>query len=290
MRLVQVAGGGAAVPLALIGADPELAAEVQYQLHLAGVLDPPSDGLFGPVSHWALGEFLAHWGLAGAQVLDREVASALLQGELAFAMAARANFAGDIVRAMQGAGYWLSRHPHTYNIVYIERMGLDGTPPCGQPGEFADVRLLLRIASGGRPEILGAWDATLAPGRSHDGVAAVDAAGGLRLARGQYKAWCIGQHAGATPHEALVQVEPVKAHREGEPHACFTGMFGLDQHWGHDIDEVGCASAGCLASRTRSGHREFMSMLRADPRHGVCKGYRFMTTVLSAEEVGAGYP
>src|SRR6218665_1614834 len=42
------------VPSALIGADKALARELQQRLADLGLLDPPVDGAFGPVSRWAL--------------------------------------------------------------------------------------------------------------------------------------------------------------------------------------------------------------------------------------------
>ena len=68
--------------MARVGADAELAADVQAQLAAAGLLDPPADRLFGPVSHWALAEYLQYWGLADADAIDMQVASALLQADV----------------------------------------------------------------------------------------------------------------------------------------------------------------------------------------------------------------
>lgn len=50
MRLVQIAGGAPAVPLPRLRIDTELVAEVQAQLALAGLLDPPADGQYGAVT------------------------------------------------------------------------------------------------------------------------------------------------------------------------------------------------------------------------------------------------
>ena len=272
MRLVHIAGGAPSVALARIGADAELAWDVQTQLARAGLLDPPGDRLFGPVSQWALSEFLQFWGLADAPAIDRQVATALLQGEVAFALVPGDDLAGDIARAMVAAGYWICRHPRAMNIVYVEDMGLDGTP--SRDADFADARLLLRVGDRGKPEIAGAWDGSICPERT-----------AAHLAPGQYKAWSVGLHQGSAPHEALVQTRPVAVLAgEGEPE---TGLFGIDQHCGEDLayDGMGRASAGGLVGRSKSGHREFMSMLRGDARYLACKGYRFLSTLLPFEAV-----
>jgi hypothetical protein len=270
MTLESLAGGAPAVPLARLGADPQLAAEVQAQLAVAGLLDPPGDGLFGPVSHWALSEFLSHWGLAGASTLDAQVAHALLRAEAAFPVVPGEDLAGDVARAMQTAGQWICRHPRAVNIVYVEDMGLDGTASRA-PG-FADARLLLRVDECGRPQLAGAWEGSTR-------------AGAVRVAEGQYKAWSVGLHLGDTPYDALVQTGPVQALAEREAPA--QGLFGLDQHCGDDLGRAGTGrtSAGGLVGRTKSGHREFMALVRSDPRYLACKGYRFMSAVLPLEAV-----
>lgn len=273
MRLVQIAGDLPAVPLARVGADAELAADVQAQLALAGLLDPPADGRFGPVSHWALSEFLAHWGLAGATAIDMQVASALLQAEAAFPLVPGDDLAGDIVRALQEASLWICRHPRALNIVYVEDLGLDGAP--SRDAVFGDARLLLRIDEWGRPQIAGAWDGSVQPPKAS-----------VRLACGQYKAWTVGLHRGDTPYEALVQSEPVRV--VNGYGAMLTGLFGVDQHGGDDPGSagLGCTSAGALVGRSKSGHREFMAMLKGDPRYAASKGYRFMASVLPLADVG----
>lgn len=273
MNLVQIAGGSPAVPLARLGADPELAADVQAQLALAGLLDPPADGRFGPVSHWALAEFLAHWGLAGAPAIDMQVASALLQADAAFPLVAGDDLAGDVVRALQAADLWFCRHPSALNIVYVEDLGLDGAP--SRDPVFADARILLRVDERGRPQVAGAWEGSVQP-----------ACAALRIACGQFKAWTVGVHQGDTPYEALVQSEPVRAVNGNG--AALTGLFGLDQHCGEDFGHGGLArtSAGALVGRSKSGHREFMALVKGDPRYLASKGYRFTASVLPLDAVG----
>jgi hypothetical protein len=119
----------------------------------------------------------------------------------------------------------------------------------------------------GQPQVAGAWEGSL-------GGHAPDA---LRIACGQYKAWNVGQHRGDTPYEALVQTAPVQAHSGRGAALC--GLFGLDQHCGEDLCAPPCCAGG-LAGRSKSGHREFMALVKGDPRFLASKGYRFVTTVL----------
>jgi hypothetical protein len=61
-------------------------------------------------------------------------------------------------------------------------------------------------------------------------------------------------------------------------------VFGINHHWGYDlpVNDLGHSSAGCLVGRTRSGHRQFMSLLKSDPRYAESNGYRFLTAIISA--------
>lgn len=78
MKLAQLATGTVAVPIALIGADRELTSDIQARLATIGLLDPPVDGKFGNVSHWALSVFLRRIGRADAPTIEKEAAAALL--------------------------------------------------------------------------------------------------------------------------------------------------------------------------------------------------------------------
>lgn len=169
MRLVQIAGGGPAVALPLLRVEAGLMAEVQAQLSLAGLLEPPPDGIYGGITRWALTEFLSHWGLAGAISLDLQVASALLQAEAAFPVVPGEDFAGDVVRAMRSGGHWLCRHPKALNIVCVTGMGLDGWPNTNPANRYRDARLLLRNGEHGCPEIAGAWEGVGLTGRTASG-------------------------------------------------------------------------------------------------------------------------
>jgi hypothetical protein len=292
MSLQALAAGGRVVALALIGADRPLALQVQERLAAHGVLDPPADGLFGPVSLWAIAQFLRKIGAANATTLDADAAAALLADEPVFPLKTPASLAGRIVRAMQAAGHWISRLPDCVNIVYIEGVDPDGSPNTDAPNVFNDVRFVIRVNRAGAPEIAEAWEATTEPGRHYTLVEKLDPRGAARIAFGQYKAWSVGTHMAGRPsaHEALVQTESIRVHRdlnadfERTGDGVFQGMFGVNQHWGFDLprSDIGRASAGCLVGRTKAGHRTFMTLCKADPRYTSNNSYRFVATVLPA--------
>ena len=49
--LADIASGAPPVPLALIGSDQALTRQVQQRLGEIGLVDPPANGNFGPVSN-----------------------------------------------------------------------------------------------------------------------------------------------------------------------------------------------------------------------------------------------
>lgn len=291
------AGTRAPVPLALIGGDAALTAEVQEALADIGLLDPPVDKLFGAVSHWALRALLTRMGSPSKPMLDASLAKALLapDRDARFPLRTPDTLAGRIAGAMQAAGHWMNRHPDCVNIVYIEGMRPDGSPNDDAPDAFNDLRLLLRVNRAGTPEIAACWEATSEPGVFHTKIKRLDPRGAARIAFGQYKAWSVGTHGLGRPsaHEALVQVREIPVfrdfnedfERQGDP--VDIGMFGINQHWGYDlpVNAIGNASAGCLVGRTRPGHRDFMAAVKADPRYVASQGYRFLTTVMPAAMV-----
>lgn len=297
MTLNDIAAGDRGVPLSLIGADPVLTAEVQERLAAHGLLDPPADGSFGPVSLWAMAQFLRKAGTPGKTTLDAEAAAALLTDDPVFPLRTPDSLAGRIVLAMQAAGHWLGRHPDCVNIVYVEGMDADGTANTDAPNEFNDLRLVLRVNRAGNPDITEMWEATTEPGKYYTLIEKLDPRGAARIAFGQYKSWSVGTHLAGRPsaHEALVQTASIRVYRdlnqdfERTSDQVFEGLFGVNQHWGFDLprSDVGRASAGCLVGRTRAGHRTFMALCKADPRYAVNNSYRFLTTVLPAAEVPA---
>jgi hypothetical protein len=297
MQLSELADGGGPIPLALIGADSVLTTEVQTRLGEIGLLDPPADGSFGPVSLWATAQFLRKAGQGNVANLDSAAAKLLAseEAEALFPLNETNTFAGQIVAAMTQEGHWICRHPDCINIVYVEGMDVDGSVNTDAPNVFNDLRVVVRINRAGNPEIVDLWEATTEPGIHHTKIEILDPHGAARIALGQFKAWSVGVHMAGRPsaHEALVQTAPIRVHRdlnqdfEREADAVFEGLFGINQHWGFDLpkSDIGRASAGCLVGRTKSGHRAFMALCKKDPRYVANNSYRFMTSVLPAKLV-----
>ena len=298
MNLEAISDGGEPLSIAAIGGDKALATEVQNRLSEAGLLEPPADGEFGPVSQWAMGEFMRKLGKPNKGQLDRGVAAALLDDGLSkrFPLNDTTTLAGRIVAAMRSKGWWITRHPDCVNIVYVEGLNTDGTANNNVANAFNDLRVVIRISRAGNPEIAGAWPATSEPGLFYTKIKKEDPRGAARIAFGQYKSWSVGMHPRSKPavaHEALVQVKDITVfrdmnedfRRDGDPE--FTGLFGINQHWGYDmaLNNIGNASAGCLVGRTKAGHREFMALINADPRYVASRGFRFMTAVLPASDL-----
>jgi hypothetical protein len=300
MTLEEIANGAAPVPLAVIGGDPALTRQLQTLLSTIGLLDPPVDGQFGPVSQWALAALLKRLGLTKAAVIDAPGARALLEGAGSdpFPIQPRNTLAGRLVQALQAQQHWIQRQAECVNIVYVEGLDPDGTRNSDAPNVFNDVRFALRITPSGAPDILGAWEATTEPGKYYTVIAPLDPRGAARIAFGQYKAWSVGIHnpRSKNAHEALVQTASITVYRdlnqdfERPGDAPCDGLFGVNQHCGYDMkkSDIGRASAGCLVGRTRAGHAEFMKLCKEDPRYLANHSYRFMTAVLPAAEVPSG--
>ena len=277
--------------LPALAADKDLARDLQDRLHVIGLLDPPADGKFGPVTRWALSEFCKAAEIKFEEALSRPIARALLapSAESLFPLKPGTDLAGKIVAAMLRRRHWVARHPACVNIVYIEGMNDDGTPNDNKPNHFNDQRTLIRVSPAGVPKIIKQWDATTEPGKFWTMNPMVPE-GAARIAFDQYKSWAVGKHHPGKrgEHEALVQVEDITVFRDlnkdfkRDGDRQFTGVFFVNQHWGYDLPktDIGKAGAGCLVGRTRDGHREFMKLLKADPRFVANNAYRFMTTVM----------
>ena len=300
MDLQAIANGtAAAIAISAIGGQRPLAVEVQERLIAAGLIEPPSDGDFGPVSQWALDEFLRTISSPGNGQLDAALARALLDPSASklYPIKPTNTLAGRIVQAILKKNWWITRHPDCINIVYVEGLNADGRPNDDAPNIFNDLRVVLRINSSGEPEIAGSWEGTTGPGYYYVKVKKLDPRGAARIALGQFKSWSVGMHPRGNPaiaHEALVQVKELTVYRDlnedfrRDDDAQFTGLFGINQHAGYNrpVDDIGNASAGCLVGRTKSGHQAFMAQVKKDPRFVANRGFRFMTTVITAAEVG----
>lgn len=285
---------GAAIPMALLGGRKELAREAQHALIRFGYLDPPADGLWGSVSIWGLGEFCRDNALSLAEGFTPDIARALLNPTNPLPDVRPTNgWLDKVVAYMNRKGYWICRHPSCTNIVYLEGVDPDGKLNDDRPNVFNDLRVVFTIDSSGTPQ-LHSWEGTTEPGQFWT-IAPMNPGGAARIAFDQYKAWAVGTHKKGTPsgHEALVQVKPVRVHRDLNKDfkrtndKIDTGLFGINQHWGYDApkNDLGRTSAGCLVGRTKSGHREFIALLKTDPRFQAIPTYKFISTVLPGDEV-----
>lgn len=258
---------------------------------LVGLLDPPIDGKFGQVSRWALDAFCDQTKISLEGTFTLEIADTLLNRpkDEVFPVNPGQDFAGRVISAMQNQQYWFNRHPKCLNIVYIEGCNTDGTVNANKPNEFNDIRLLISIEDDAIPKLMGVWEGTTEPGKYWT-MHPMDPHGAARIAFGQYKSWVVGTHHLGKPstHEALVQADNVTVYRDlnkdfqriGDK--IYTGMFGINQHWGYDLpkSDLGNSSAGCLVGRTKKGHKEFMSLIKKDPRYLASAAYRYVTTIL----------
>jgi hypothetical protein len=286
MRLRDIVALNKSIPVRDIGLDAELAKDIQEQLTTAGILDPPADGNFGPISKWALGAFS---GSGDVTAMTPHLADALINASPA-SLTPDDELTRRLLDGMSLRGFWLARQPGCVNILYVEGVTPDGTPNDNRSNEFNDSRFVLKVENGGRLTIAGAWEATTEPGRQYT-EHPESPLGAARISFGQFKAWCVGNHRNDRNHEALVQASPITVYRDRnkdyrrEGDQPQTGNFGINQHHGfnYGIDDIRNASAGCLVGRLKAGHREFMAIVKSDPRYGVSRGYRYMTAIMSLD-------
>ncbi|MBK8195834.1 MAG: hypothetical protein IPK76_22500 [Lewinellaceae bacterium] len=310
-----------------------LAIEVQNKLTELGLLDPSITGSesnpFGPeAAHsdppdkntlFALDHFgqITHIPLGGAFTV--ELAERLLQSNRDnFLPLVLDEFASDsaetilakrILRYLQGKGYWIARSPEMLNIVYIEGADADGRKNKDEDNQFNDRRILIRVGSGGIPEIVHNVSATTEPSIE---FAQTDTAkgrkGAARIAFGQYKAWKMGFHQQRTHglnHPALTQSGLLRIHRDlnadgsrsGDKVYIGTG-FGVNQHSTRQSEtrfsrvssfsarrgRVSSWSEGCLVGQVWEEHGEFLRMLQKDIRYVQNKDYIFMSAVLNGDD------
>jgi hypothetical protein len=200
------------------------------------------------------------------------------------------NLADRVITVMERKGFQVDRGPGEVNIVYVEGMEPDGTPNANEENEWNDVRMLIRFQDG-KPVIVASWAATTEPGRYWT-QNPLTPLGVARIEFGQYKAWQVGMQ--RESHEALVQTggevtvsrdQNKDGRRVGDRRQ--TGVFGLNQHWGYDLCEVDKASAGSLVGQSKDGHRQFMALVKSDPRYQADRKYVFTTTILPASDIEA---
>lgn len=159
--------------------------------------------------------------------------------------------------------------------------------------EWNDRRIVIHILPGGKPQMIVNDQATTEPGTVFTRHP-LNSQGAARIAFGQYKAWVDGLHKGIQP--ALVQRHNLRIHRDlnkdgfrspSDPiHIGRT--FGINQHSTHPnhVPElVNAYSAGCFVGRRYHWHLSFMDIVRNDVRYQHNKGYLFMSTVISGDDL-----
>lgn len=298
MKLNEFAAQNTTIEIDAIGQDVELTKDIQARLAAVGFLDPPVDGKFGPVSKLALREFGKAVEVETEELLGKQLADALLTkpADEVAPLSLGDDLASTLLKYMAHKGHWIARVPGFINIVYVEGMDEDGRLNDDAPDKFNDCRLLVSIEEG-RPKLLGRWQATTEPGRHFTlhPPAGVAHLGVARIAFGQYKAWARGIHhglSGGTGHEALVQVDKIRIHRDRNQDFqrtndnVFEGVFAINQHSGRDqgAHSIGRASAGCLVGRAHAGHLAFMALVKSDRRFQESSHYTFMTTVIAGDD------
>ena len=291
-----------------IAADKQLATNIQEVLIRLNFLDPPADGLFGPISTAAMLEFQDVMspkisGLSKEKgFLGKITAKALIETSLGDVPQqpidlTKNDIAAKIIKYMQAKRYQISTGAKNYNIVYVEGMSENLALNNDKPNEFNDVRMVIEIVKS-VPTIVDKWEGTTEPGTQFT-MNPIDKVpqqfGAARIAFGQYKAWRVGTHvgSGADPHEALLQIADVSVFRDKNKDMIrtgdklFTGLFGINQHWGFDLprNNIGLAGAGCLVGRTTPGHREFMKIIKQDKRFLLSNSYIFLTTIIPGNEL-----
>ena len=109
LTLKSIADGDLTVPVKDLGLpeNKSLAREVQIRLIALGILDPPDDGSFGPISRLALETFQRLRKAGADDAIDGPTATALLgdNGTVLAALKPGADFAGRIAKTMQQKDY-----------------------------------------------------------------------------------------------------------------------------------------------------------------------------------------
>lgn len=297
-----------------IAADQELATNIQQVLIWLKFLDPPADGKFGPISTEAMVNFQKIISKTRPEVaqekgfLGLETAKALIEtspNDLPSPSidTSSNDLATRIIKYMLKMNYRVSVGDKQYNIIYVEGMDANGTLNNDRPNEFNDRRMVIEIpSSDGRPIMLHNVEATTEPG-THYTMNPLNPQGAARIAFGQYKAWRVGIHCGASGqncHEALVQVADVSVYRDknkdfirtGDKLFTATPASGINQHWGFDYPrtDIKMAGAGCLVGRETQKHKDFMALIKQDKRYQANKSYIFLTTIIPGDDLVKQFP
>ena len=284
-----------------IANDVELSRQIQVLLIGLGLLEPPADGKFGPVSTAALKEFQELLKTGETEFLGAVTAKELIEAKKDDlpkpALKLGNDIASKIVKYMLAENYQVFTNAKEYNIVYIEGINGDWTLNNDAANEFNDQRIVLEIING-VPKIVNSWQATTEPG-SYYTYSPMNPKGAARIQFGQYKAWKVGYHGTANPHEALRQVGDITVCRDFNKDFKRTGDeldtgddFYVNQHWGYDapINDIKNASAGCLVGRRKEGHKEFMAIIKQDRRYVANNDYVFYTTIIPGDDLFKRFP
>lgn len=284
-----------------IANDVELSRQIQVLLIGLGLLEPPADGKFGPVSTAALKEFQELLNTGEPEFLGAVTAKELIEAKKDDlpkpALKLGNDIASKIVKYMLAENYQVFTNAKEYNIVYIEGINGDWTLNNDAANEFNDQRIVLEIING-VPKIVNSWQATTEPG-SHYTYSPMNPKGAARIQFGQYKAWKVGYHGTANPHEALRQVGDITVCRDFNKDFKRTGDeldigddFYVNQHWGYDapVNDIKNASAGCLVGRRKEGHKEFMAIIKQDRRYVANNDYIFYTTIIPGDDLLKRFP
>jgi hypothetical protein len=283
-----------------IAADDELSRHIQDVLIWLKFLDPPTDGLFGPISSEALRDFQDAFGDELKEekgFLGKVTAKKLIETDPSEEKSkidlTENDLPARIISYMIDKSYRISTGANQYNIVYVEGINEDGSLNDNEPNSFNDRRMVIEIPDK-KPVLVNHWQATTEPG-THSTMNPNNIDGAARIAFGQYKAWKVGTHygGGSEPHEALEQVSPISIYRDKDKNfertgdKLFTGDFSINQHWGFDYpyNDISFTGHGSLVGRRREGHREFMAIVKKDKRYQLNAEYRFLTTIISGQDL-----
>ncbi|MBW4684290.1 MAG: peptidoglycan-binding protein [Komarekiella atlantica HA4396-MV6] len=283
-----------------IAQDTDLSRQIQILLIGLGLLEPPSDGKFGPVSVAALKKFQDLTKTEESEFVGAVTAKKLIETKSEELpkppLKLGSDIASRIIKYMQVKDYQVFTNLREYNIVYIEGINEDWSLNSDPPNQFNDRRIVIEVVDG-IPKLVNHWQATTEPGRYYT-LNPMNPGGAARIKFGQYKAWAVGSHGNADRHQALVQVAPITVHRDFNKDfqrtgdKLDTGLFLVNQHWGYDApaNDIKNASAGCLVGRRREGHREFMAIIKQDRRYVANNDYVFYTTVIPGDDLLKTFP
>jgi hypothetical protein len=91
---------------------------------------------------------------------------------------------------------------------------------------------------------------------------------------------------------SMIQVRKIAEYRDRNKDGFRTGdlfvtgdNFGVNQHWGYDMEHVDGASAGCLVVQSTDGHREFMRIVKTHSQYQNNSNYVFLTTIIPGVEI-----